>query len=128
MKFEEKLNENFSSKLLVKKPRGRPWKNLVTSLKNIPSQTWRKRGRPRKPIYEDVFPEINTQQRSRTKVESDSDSDSDYSDYLKQTQARNRKKKIAKKPKNINEFESEERRTIFQPQKTKSTSLKTHTK
>ena len=61
-------------------------KNLLTILKNIPSQTKRERGRPRKQIYEDELPEINMQKGSRTKVESDSDSDLDYSDYLKQTQ------------------------------------------
>ena len=38
---QEKLDENFSSKHLVKKPRGRPRKNLLTNLKNIPSQTKR---------------------------------------------------------------------------------------
>ena len=45
---QEKLDENFSSKPLVKKPRGKPRKNLLTNLKSIPSQTNRKRGRPRK--------------------------------------------------------------------------------
>ena len=48
------------------------------------------------------------QKGSRTKVESDSNSDLHYSGYLKQTQAKNRNKKNAKKPKNINGFESEE--------------------
>ena len=105
---QEKLDENFSSKPLVRKPRGRPRKNLLTNLKNISSQTKRKRGRPRKQIYKDELPEINMQKGSRTKVESDSDSDVDYSDHLKQTQAKNRKKKNAKKPTNINGFESEE--------------------
>ena len=71
------------------------------------------RGRPRNQIYEDELPEINTQKGSRTKVESDSDSDPHYSDYLKQTQARNRRKKNAEKPKNINEFESEESENYF---------------
>ena len=83
---QEKLDENFSSKPLLKKPRGRPTKNLLTNLKNIPSQTRRKRGRPRKQIYEHELPEINMQKGSRTKVESDSDSDPDYLDYFKQTQ------------------------------------------
>ena len=69
-----KLEENFSSKPLVKKPRGRPRKNLLTNLKSLPSQTKRKRGRPRKQIYEDELPEINMQKGSRIKVESDSDS------------------------------------------------------
>ena len=46
--IQEKLDENISSKPLVKKPRGRPRKNLLTNLKIIPSQTKRKRGRPRK--------------------------------------------------------------------------------
>ena len=53
----EKLDENFSSKPFVKKPQGRPRKNLPTNLQNIPSQTKRKRGRPRKQIYEDKLPE-----------------------------------------------------------------------
>ena len=74
---QEKLDENFSSKPLVKKPRGRPRKNLVTNLKNISPETKRKRGRPRKQIYEDELPKINIQKGSRTKVESD------YLDYLK---------------------------------------------
>ena len=51
----EKLDENFSSKL--------------TNLKNIPSQTKRKRGRPRKQIYQNELPEINMQKGRRTKVE-----------------------------------------------------------
>ena len=109
---QEKLDENFSTKPLVKKPRGRPRKNLVTNLKNIPSQTKRKRGRPRKQIYENELPEINVQKESLTKVESDSDSYPDYLDYLKQTQAEN-KKKNAKRPKNINGFESEESENYF---------------
>ena len=112
-KIEEKLDENFSSKPLVKKPRGRPRINLLTNLKSIPSQTKRKRGRPRKQIYENELPEINMQKGSRTKVESDSDSDPDYLDYLKQTQAKNKKKKNTKKPKIINEFESEESENYF---------------
>ena len=111
--IQEKLNENFSSKPLEKKPRYRPGIKLLTNLKNIPSQTKRKRGRPRKQIYENELAEINIQKESRTKVESDSDSNPDYLDYLKQTQAKNKKKKNAKKPKNINEFESEERETYF---------------
>ena len=59
--IQEKLDENFSSKTLVKKHRGRPRKNLLTNLKIIPSQTNRKRGRPRKQIYENELPEINMQ-------------------------------------------------------------------
>ena len=47
---QEKLDENFPSKPLVEKPRGRPRNNLLTNLTNIPSQTKRKRGRPRKQI------------------------------------------------------------------------------
>ena len=100
---QEKSGKNLFPKPLVKKPRGRTRKNLVTNLKNIPSQTKRKRGRPGKQIYENELPEMNMQKGSRTKVESDSDSDADHLDYLKQTQAKN-KKKNAKKPKNINEF------------------------
>ena len=79
---QEKLDENFSSEPLVKKPRGRPRKNLLTNLKNIPSQRKRKGGRPRKQIFENELPEINMQKGSRTKVASDSDSDPDYLDYL----------------------------------------------
>ena len=97
----------------MKKPRGRPRKNILTNLKNIPSQTKRKRGRPRNQIYEYELPERSMQKESRTKVESDSDSDLDYSDYLNQTQARKRYKKNAKKPKNINEFESKESENYF---------------
>ena len=93
----------------MKKPRGKPRKNLLTNLKNIPSQTKRKRGRPRKQIYEDRLPEIYAQKSSRTKVDSDSVYDPDYSDYLEQTQAKNRKKKNIKKPKIITELQSEER-------------------
>ena len=63
-------------------------------------------------VNEDELPEINMQKGSRTKVESDSDSDPDYLDYLKQTQAKN-KKKNAKMPKNINGFESEESENYF---------------
>ena len=92
----------------MKKPRGRPRKNLLSNSKNIPCQTKRKRGRPRKEIYKDKLPKINSQKGSRTKVESGSDSDPDYSDYLKQTQARSRRKKNAKKAKNINDLENEE--------------------
>ena len=109
---QEKVDENFSSKLLVKKPRGRPRKSLLRNLRNIPSQPKRKRGIPRKQIYEDELPEINMQKGSPTKVESDSDFDPDYLDYLKKTQAKN-KKKNAKKPKNINGFESEESENYF---------------
>ena len=89
---QEKIDENFSSKPLVKKPRGRPRINLLTNLKSIPSQTKRKRGRPRKQIYEDELPEINMQKGSRTKVESDSDSDPDYLNYLKQLKQKQKEK------------------------------------
>ena len=70
--IQEKFYENFSSKPLLKKPRGRPRINLFTNLKSIPSQTKRKRGRPRKQIYENELPKLNMQKGSRTKVESDS--------------------------------------------------------
>ena len=66
-------------------------------MKNIPSQTKRKRGRPRKHINEDELPDIYAQKRSPTKLELDSDSDLDYSDYSKQTQAINRRKKYDEK-------------------------------
>ena len=121
---QEKLDKNFSSKPLVKKPRGRPRKNIVTNLNNIPSQTKRKRGRPRKQIYENELPEINMQKESRIKVESDSDSDPDYLDYLKQTQTKN-KKKNAKKPKNINGFKSEESENYFSTSQDKIDDIET---
>ena len=67
------------------------------------SQTKRKRGRPRKQIYENELTEINKQKGSRTKVESDSDSDPDsdpeYLNYLKEILAINKKEKNVKKPK-----------------------------
>ena len=122
---QEKLDENFSSKPLVKKSRGRPRKNLLTNLKNIPSQTKRKRGRPRKQTFENELPDMSMQKRSRTKVESDSDSDPDYLDYLKQTQAKNKKKKNAKKPRNINEFESEESENYFSTSKDEINDIET---
>ena len=112
----------------MKKYRGRPGKNLLTNLKNIPSQTRRKRGRPRKQIYEDELPEINMQKGSRTKVESDSDSDFYYSDYLKQTPARNRKKRMPRSQKILMDLKAKKVKIIFQPQKKKSTTLKPHTK
>ena len=37
--IQEKLDENFSSKPLEKKPRGRPRINLLTNVKSIASQT-----------------------------------------------------------------------------------------
>ena len=74
----------------MKKPRGRPRKNLLTNLKIISSQTKRKRARPRKQIYENELPEINMQKGSRTKVESDPDSDPEYLDYLEEIQAKKR--------------------------------------
>ena len=49
----------------MKKPWGRPRKNLLTNLKIIPSQTKRKRGRPSKQIFEDELPEINMQKGSK---------------------------------------------------------------
>ena len=80
-----------------------PRKNLLTNLKINPSQTKRKRGRPRKQIYENELPEINMQEGSRTKVKSDSDSDPEsdpeYLDYLKEIQAKNKRNKNGKKPK-----------------------------
>ena len=126
--IQEKLDKHFSSKPLVKKPRGRPRKNLLTNLKNIPSQSKRKRGRPRKQIYEDELPERNMQKGSRTKVESDSDSDFDISDYLKQTQARNRKTRMPRRQKILMNLKVKKVKIVFQLQKMKSTKLKPHTK
>ena len=60
-------------------------------------------------IYKDELPEINMQKGSRRKVESDSDSDPHYSDYLKQTQAKNKKKECQAK----NVLESEESENYF---------------
>ena len=126
---QEKLDENFSSKPLVRKLRGRPRKNLLTNLKNIPAQTKRKRGRPRKQIYEDELPEINMQKGSRTKVESDSDSDLDYSDYLKQTQAKKtEKRRMPRSQEILMDLKAKKVKIIFQPQKMKSMTLKPHTK
>ena len=42
----------------MKKLGGKPRKNLLKNFKNIPSQTKRRRGSPRKEIYEDELPEI----------------------------------------------------------------------
>ena len=79
-KIQENLDEKFSFQPLVKKPRGRP----------------------RKQIYENELPEINMQKGSRTKVKSDFDSDPDsdpeYLDYLKEIQAKNKRNKNVKKP------------------------------
>ena len=73
--IKKKLDENFFSKPLVKSPRGRPRKNLLINLQNIPSQTKKKKGRARKQIYEDKLPRINMQKGSLTKVKLDSGSD-----------------------------------------------------
>ena len=54
----EEVDENFSSKSFVKNSLGRPRKKLLTNLKNISFQTKKKRGRPRKQLYEDELPEI----------------------------------------------------------------------
>ena len=96
------------------------WKNHEVGQGKIYLKIWKifpqtkgKSGRPRKQIHEDKWSEICAQKSSQTKVESDSDFDPDYSDYLKQNQAKNRKKKNAKKPKNINELESEESENYF---------------
>ena len=101
----------------MKKPRGRPRKNLLTNFKSIPSQTKIKRGRPRKQIYKKELPEINMQKGSRTKVESDSDSDPDshpeYLDYLKEIQAKNKREKNGKKPKQFIISQEEEGKIIF---------------
>ena len=64
------------------------------------------------------------QKQSRTKVESDYDYDPDYLDYLKQTQAKN-KKKNTKKPKNINGFESEESENYFPTSEDEINDIKT---
>ena len=127
-KNQEKLGEHFSSEPFVKKPRSRPRKNRLTNSKNIPSETKRKRGRSRKQIYEDEPPEIYAQKRNRTKVESDSHSDYDYVDYLKQTRAGSRKRKIPKSRKILLNLQAKKVKIIFQPQKMKSTALKPQTK
>ena len=109
---QEKLDENFSSEPLVKKPRRTPRKNLLTNLKNIPSQPKRKRGRPRKQIYEDILPEIYAQKSSRTKVESDSNWSWLFR-LFETNSSKKEKKKNTKKPRNITEFESEESENYF---------------
>ena len=68
------------------------------------------------------------QKRSRTKVESDSDSDSDYSDYFKQTQARNRKKNNANKQKKITELKCEESENYFSTSEDEINEIETHTR
>ena len=101
----------------MKKPRGRPRKNLLTNLKIIPSQTERRKGRPRKQIYENELTEINMQKGTRTKVKSDSDSDPDsdpeYLDYLKEIQAKNKRNKNGEKPKQFINPQEEESENYF---------------
>ena len=41
--IQEKVDENLSSKPLLKNPQGRKRKNLLTNFKNIPSQTKKER-------------------------------------------------------------------------------------
>ena len=98
----------------MKKPRGRPRINLFTNLKSITSQTKRKRVSPRKQIYENELPKINMQEGSRTKVESDSNSDPDHLDYLKQTQAKTKRKKMPRSQKILMDLEAKKVKTIFQ--------------
>ena len=80
-------------------------------------KTKRKRGKPRKRIYENELPEINMQKGSRTKVESDSDSDPhfdpEYLDYLKEIQAKNKNDKNGKKPKKFTIPQEEETENYF---------------
>ena len=98
---------------LVKKPRGRPRINLFTNLKSIPSQIKRKRGRPRKEIYENELTKINIQKGSRTKVESDSETGPDHLDFLKQSQAKKRKR-MPRIQKILMNLEAKKVKIIFQ--------------
>ena len=66
---------------------------------------------------------------NRTKVESDSDADPDYSDHLKQTQAKNKKKRsMPRIQKILMNLKAKKVQIIFQPKKMKSTTLRPHTK
>ena len=74
------------------------------------------------------IPEINMQKGSQTKVESDSDSDPDYLDYLKQTQAKKKRRRMPRSQKILMGLKAQQVKIIFQPQKMKLTTLKSHTK
>ena len=98
----------------MKKPRIGPRINLLTNLKSIPPQTKRNRGRPRKQIYENELPEMNMQKGSRRKVESDSDSDPDYLNYLKNTQAKTKRKSMPRSQKILMDLKAKKGKIVFQ--------------
>ena len=69
----ENLNRNTPVETPIKGSRGRPRKNVRTDFKNTPSQTKRKRARPRKQIIEDELPETYTKKPSQIELRSDFD-------------------------------------------------------
>ena len=79
----ENLSPNKPFEPPIKSSRSGPRKNVLTDLKNTPSQTNRKRDRPRKLIIEDELSKIYTKNPSQIELGSDSDSDPEYLDYLK---------------------------------------------
>ena len=91
----------------------RPRKNVLTDYENTPSQTNRKKGRPRKQIIEDELPEIYTKKPSQIELGSDSDSDPKYLDCLKKIQAKNKREKNGKKPKQFIIPQEEESENYF---------------
>ena len=54
------------------------------------------------------------QKGSRTKVGSDSDSDADYLDYLKQTQAKTKRKRMPRSQKILMDLKAKKLKIIFQ--------------
>ena len=99
----ENLNRNTPVEPPIKRSRGRPRVNVRTDFKNTPSQTKRKRVRPRKQIIEDELPEIYTKKPSQIELGFDSDSDPDsnpeYFDNLTEIQAKNKREKNGKRQK-----------------------------
>ena len=76
----ENLSRNKPFEPPIQISQGRPKKNVITDFKNTPSQTKRKRGRPRKQTIKDELPEIYTKNLSEIEQGSDSDSDPEYLD------------------------------------------------
>ena len=95
----ENLGPNNSFEPPIKRLRGRPRKNVLTVFKTTPSQTKRKRERPGKQIIEEELPEYYTKNPSQIELGFNSDSDLEYLDYLKEIQAKNKRKKNSKKHK-----------------------------
>ena len=70
----ENSRKNIPFEPPIKRSRGRPSKkNVLTDFKNTPSQTKKKRGRPRKQIIEDELPETYTEKQNQIQLGSDSD-------------------------------------------------------